>query len=65
MTHRRAVGVAASACTRLRRLWRRHRRDQPRTEHESPALGAGEGVVTTLNWAGYVEDGSTYPSTTG
>lgn len=25
------------------------------------ALGAGEGVVTTLNWAGYVEDGSTYP----
>src|SRR6476660_4080105 len=25
------------------------------------ALGAGEGVVTTLNWAGYVEDGSTLP----
>ena len=24
-------------------------------------IGAGEGVVTTLNWAGYVEDGSTYP----
>jgi putative spermidine/putrescine transport system substrate-binding protein len=59
MKHRKLIGVAAAAALVLAAC------GGGTGGSPAPSLvtevGAGEGVVTTLNWAGYVEDGSTYP----
>jgi putative spermidine/putrescine transport system substrate-binding protein len=58
MIHRRFFGMAASAALLIGAC------GSGAGGSPSPsmitALGAGEGAVTSLNWAGYVENGSTY-----